>query len=312
MQPTLLSSRLLLSALLLFSGCPDGVAAEKKHVLIVANAATEPYTQVISGFKGQLADQRVDATYTEQIVAQLNGDNAKLAAEMTADKPDLIFAVGGEASELASQHSKAVPIVATLILKNTLFKNANVTGVSLTYSWATQIQWLKKFFPEQKRVAVLFNPAENAKAVQELKKEAERVGLELTAIAVETPKQLPYALEQLEKNIEMLLAIPDEVTMSSKTAKEVLLASFRNRVPLIGLSDNWVKSGALYALSWDYDDLGRQCGLQAQQLLNGAAIQKVPPETPRKITYSVNSKIAEHMNIAIPESLLKNAKLTFE
>jgi putative ABC transport system substrate-binding protein len=300
-----------LLALLLFSGCLDGVSAETKQVLIIANAATEPYTQVIAGFKQQLAEQKSAAAYTEMSVPQLSGGKT-LAAELAAGKPDLIFAVGGEASELAAQHTKAVPIVATLILKNTLFKTANVTGVSLSYPWATQIQWLKKFFPEQKKVAILFNPAENAQTAQEVKKEAERAGLELTAISVETPKELPYALEQLEKNIEILLAIPDEVAMSAKTAKEVLLASFRNRVPLIGLSDNWVKSGALYALSWDYEDLGRQSAQQAQQLLNGAAVQKIPFETPRKIAYSINSKIAEHMNIAIPENLLKNAKLTFE
>lgn len=311
MPPLLLKFRPFLLALLLFSVCPDGIGAEK-HVLIVANAAAEPYTQVIAGFKKQLAELQLNATLTERVVSQLNGDNAKLAAEITADKPDLIFTVGGEASELAAQSTTTIPIIATLILKNALFKTANMTGVNLTYPWPTQLQWLKKFFPEQKRIAVLYNPAENTRTAQELKKEAEYAGLELTAITVETPKQLPYALEQLAKDIEVLLAIPDEVAMSPKTAKEVLLASFRNRVPLIGLSDNWVKSGALYALSWDYDDLGRQCGLQAQQLLNGAPVQKVPSETPRKIAYSINSKIAEHMNITVPENLLKNAKLTFE
>lgn len=297
----------LLAALLLCFGCADGMATEKR-VLIVANAAAEPYSQVIAGFKDQLSEQQGDVSYTEQLTAE----SKALAAEIAVNKPDLIFAVGGEASELAAKHSASIPIVATLILKNTLFKKTNITGVNLTYSFATQMQWLKKFFPEQKRIAVLYDPAENAQTVQELKKETERAGLELTAIVVENPKQLPYALEQLGKDVEILLGIADEVAMSPKTAKEVLLASFRNRVPLIGLSDNWVKSGALYALSWDYDDLGRQCAEQAQQLLNGAAIQKVAPESPRKVAYSVNKKIAEHMNIAIPESLLKNAKLTFE
>jgi len=311
MPHPLLIFRLLVSALLLFSGCSKGLGAEKR-VLIVANAAAEPYSQVIAGFKEQLAERRIEAAFTELAVPQLSAGSSALAAEITAGKPDLILAVGGEASELAAHSSKTVPIVATLILKNTLFETANMTGVSLTYPLATQIQWLKKFFPEQKRIAILFNPAENTKTIQDLNKETERAGLELTAIPVETPKQLPYALEQLAKEVEILLSIPDEVAMSPKTAKEVLLASFRNRVPLIGLSDNWVKSGALYALSWDYADLGRQCGVQAQQLLNGVSVQKVPYETPRKVVYTINSKIAEHMNIAIPDSLLKNAKLIFE
>jgi putative ABC transport system substrate-binding protein len=99
--------------------------------------------------------------------------------------------------------------------------------------------------------------------------------------------------------------------MSVNTAKEVLLASFRNKVPLIGVSDNWVKSGAFYALSWDYTDLGLQCADQAIKLLSGTPVRSIPPEHPRKVTYTINTKIAEHMNIDIPESLLKNAKMVF-
>lgn len=210
------------------------------------------------------------------------------------------------------QNILTLPIVSTMVLNKDLFKGAkNITGVTLTYPLDIQFQWLKKFFPEQRKVAILYNREENDKIVEDVRKTAEQAGFELIAIPVNTPKQLPFALEQLARNIEILLAIPDEIVMSPKTAKEVLLASFRNRVPLIGISDNWVKSGALYALSWNYDDLGRQCALQAAKILKGIPVQSMPPEFPRKITYTINQKIAEHMRVEIPEALLKNAKIIF-
>ena len=81
-------------------------------------------------------------------------------------------------------------------------------------------------------------------------------------------------------------------------------------MPLIGLSDNWVKSGAFYALSWDYGDLGQQSAV-LQKILNGATVQSISPEHPHKVTYTVNAKIAEHMNMEVPEDLLKNAKMVF-
>jgi putative tryptophan/tyrosine transport system substrate-binding protein len=64
-------------------------------------------------------------------------------------------------------------------------------------------------------------------------------------------------------------------------------------------------------LSWDYQDLGKQCAIQAQKILNGSPVQTVSPEHPRKITYTINAKIAEHMNMEIPEDVLKNAKTVF-
>lgn len=292
-------------------GLMVAAVADAKQVLIISNGNDGPYPQVIDGYKKALSKQ-LAATYTELLLEQLRADGSALGKEIHAHKPDLIFALGAEALGYAKQDNKAIPVVATLVLKEDALKSAGVTGVSLAYPLNVQIQWLKKFFPKQAKVAVLFNSDENAKTVQALDKVAGSVGLELIPIPVESPKQLPDALQQLAKNSEILFAIPDDVAMSPKTAKEVLLASFRNRVPLIGLSDNWVKSGALYALSWDYDDLGRQCAVQSQKILNGQSILQVAPEAPRKLTYTINTKIAEHMNIEIPESLLKNAKALFE
>jgi putative ABC transport system substrate-binding protein len=307
-----LAFKLFLLAHLILSVCPNSVLAEKVlNILIIANSNEEPYQQAIAGFKEQLS-QMQKVRFTDIFVTQSKDSTKTVFSEIRDNKPDLIFSLGGEATETAIQNTSAIPIVSTMILKRFSFKQAaNMTGVYLNYPLTTQFQWLKKFFFEQRKVAIFFNEEENSKTIQEAKKIADQEGLDLVAIPVQTPKELPYALDQLRNNIEIIMAIPDEVAMSPKTAKEVLLASFRNRVPLIGLSDNWVKSGALYALSWDYDDLGRQCAIQSDKLTKGASIQSVPIEYPRKTTYSINTKIAEHLNMDISQALLKNAKLIF-
>ncbi len=304
--------KLFLLAHVILSLCPNIAWAEKVlHVLILANSNDEPYLQAIAGFKEQLSKMQ-NVKYTDIFVTQNENPDKMLASEIKNTKPDLIYSLGGESTETALQNTSTIPIVSTMILKKFSYKDAsNITGVYLNYPLTIQFQWLKKFFPEQRKIAIFFNPEENDATIQEAKKIAAQEALELFAIPVQNPKELPYALDQLRSNIEIIMAIPDDVAMSSKTAKEVLLASFRNRVPLIGLSDNWVKSGALYALSWDYDDLGRQCAIQSDKLARGASIQSVPVEYPRKSTYSINTKIAEHMNMDIPQALLKNAKLIF-
>jgi putative ABC transport system substrate-binding protein len=283
------------------------VFADKTSIiLIVPNTNDKPYQEAILGFKQQFP---ASTQFTELTLTQAKPPSAK---EIDSIKPDLIFALGNDATKWASAQTSRIPIVSTMVLKNDVFRqSANITGISLSYSLQTQFQWLKKFFPQQKAVAVLFNPAENAAAIQEIKRTGQQAGFNLVTIPVESPKELPFALEQLANNIELLLAIPDETAMSINTAKEVLLASFSNKVPMVGLSDNWVKSGAFYALSWDYTDLGQQAAVMAQKLLKGAPIQTISPEHPRKVTYTINAKIAEHMNMEVPNELLKNAKIVF-
>lgn len=295
--------RIMAVTLPLLSSASTAYADEGRAVLIVANANAEPFTQIIAGFKNDLANHA-------KFVEVFSPTASSVTAAIAQNKPALIFAVGEDATKLAQQQNN-VPIISTLVLNERLFKPDSNTGVSLTYSLATQVQWLKKFLPEQSNIGVLFNSQENAETVQSLKRIIEQAGLKLKAIPVETPRQLPDALDQLSSNVEVLLAIPDSVALSSATVKEVMLATFRSRTPLVGLSENWVKSGALYALTWDYQDLGQQCAAQAQKILSGQTVKSIPPETPRKITYAINTKIAEHMNIAIPDGLLKKAKTTF-
>lgn len=290
-------------------GWPLTALAEKAaRILIISNDNGLPYREAIAGFRVQIAATE-KPIITEQTLRQIQATGSAAIGQL---KSDLIFALGNESLKWASQQTKQIPIVATMVLKeNTPKQASNITTVSLGYSLETQFRWMRKFFPHQNSVAILYNPVENAATINMATQICQQAGLKLVAIPVPTPKELPFALEQLAANVEVLLAIPDETVMSVNTAKEVLLASFRNKVPMVGLSENWVKSGAFYALSWDYNDLGAQSALQAQKILNGTPVSAVPPEHPRKVTYSVNAKIAEHMKMEIPNEILKNAKSVF-
>jgi putative tryptophan/tyrosine transport system substrate-binding protein len=309
MHVNLITIKRLLVIFICFCAWANPLLAEKKtHILVITNSNEGSYQEAVTGFKQKLSTPE-NITFTELTLAQAKSANG---SEIARIKPDLIYVLGGEATQWVSGQTSSIPIVATMVLKDDIFKqSANITGVSLSYSLKIQFQWLKRFFPQKKTVAILFNPNENAATVHTARDVSQQAGFNLVAIPVNSPKELPFALEQLTNNVEILLAIPDETAMSVNTAKAVLLASFSNKVPLIGLSDNWVKSGAFYALSWDYQDLGQQSAALAQKILDGAPVKTIPAEHPRKITYTINAKVAEQMNMEIPEDLLDNAKTIF-
>ncbi len=306
---SLSTCKLLIIMLLLFCINSSPVLAGKTNpILVISNSNEEPYLKAVIGFKALFSGQ-ANISFTELTLAE-----AQLLSEEEIEriKPELIYALGTATTKWAIQKTPSIPIVATLMVNDDLFRQANnITGVSLSYSLKTQFQWLKKFFPLKKSVAILFNPIENTATIKEAKEISQQTGFNMAAIPVESAKDLPFALDQIANNVELLFAIHDETVMTINTIKEVLLTSFRNKVPLIGLSDNWVKSGAFYALSWDYNDLGKQCAAQAQKLLSGSPVGAVLPEHPRKVTYSINAKIAEQMNMEVPEDLLNNAKIVF-
>ena len=137
------------------------------------------------------------------------------------------------------------------------------------------------------------------------------MGLALEAVEISSPNELPVALQELSNKIDILWGINDRIALNTKTAKRILLFSYRNRIPFIGLSTTWVKSGAIYSLDRDYTYLGIQCGEIAFKVLSGVNVNSIPVTSPRKIIYTINLKTAEHMKINFKDEIVSNAHKVF-
>lgn len=303
-----LSIYLALTALLL---CTP-LRAQHEIAVLMSNDST-PYQMALEGFQAHLRDSGIQAGY-EVLNAGGNKDKATQLAGKLHDRIDerpasLVFCIGSLACGPAQKLAAHTPVVASLVLKATSISSAaQATGVYLSYLPQTQLQWLKKLFPSYHRVGVIYNPEHNQDQIDAARKTASQLGLELVAVSIESPRELPTALKDLLRKIDILWALPDKVVLSPQTAKEVLLASFRNRIPVIGASASWVKSGALYALDWDYRDIGAQNAVMALKIINGTPISNIPPVEPRLTAYILNLKTAEHMQLTIPEEIIRGAK----
>jgi len=138
------------------------------------------------------------------------------------------------------------------------------------------------------------------------------MGMELIAREVTSPAELPGALDSLANQAEVLWGISDNVVVTQQTARSLLLFSFRNRIPFIGLSAAWVKAGAFYALDRDYRDIGRQCAEMALKILAGSDAGTLDPVPPRQTGFSLNLKTAERMKITVSPSLRRAAAQLFQ
>jgi putative tryptophan/tyrosine transport system substrate-binding protein len=183
------------------------------------------------------------------------------------------------------------------------------TGVSLEFPLDQQLQWIRRILPgSQRRIGIVYSPAENEQTIARIREAARGLNLEIIARPVQSPSEIPQALASLAGAADVLWGVPDGIVMTPETARSILLFSLRNRLPLIGMSVAWVKSGALFALDRDYADVGSQCAEQALRLLGGESLQLVPPERPRKIVYALNQRTADLMSVRFSAETLRNAR----
>lgn len=298
-----------LLCLLLLIVSSVALSADAPLVVIIISSEAEAYQQVTKNFEAEMQKNRPEI----QFIQMSSSDVKKDLLSITDAQPALVFALGSDSVRKAGQQLSDSPLLATMILgNNALQGQTHATAITLDMPIIKQLQWHQRFLPEAKRVGVLYNPQNNQKWVDQASKVADKLGIEIVAVSVESPSDIASALKSLNRRVDSIMAIPDKMVYSSNTAKAVLLYSFRNRIPFVGLSAAWVKAGALYALEWDYSDLGRQSADIALKILNGTKPEKIKPGVPGKSIYQLNLKTAKHMKMKINRKLIAAAEKVYQ
>lgn len=303
---------LVLAVLCSVEGSFAGKSAEEPRIVILTSSRAAPYEEALTGFQQVFRQQGVRAIFD---VHSLEGETPRVTQvlqDVQQGGSALLLTLGTAATQRARQDLTTVPIIAGLVLSADEFKGVpNMSGVTLEFPVALQLEWLRRFLPTAKTIGVIYNPAENQQRIEAANRVALELRLKLESQPVRDTRELPTALETLAKKIDVLWGVVDELVLTPQTAKHILLFSFQNRIPFVGLSTAWVKAGAFYALDWDYTDLGMQCGEMALKVLQGTSIKALPPVGPRKVVYALNQKTARHMKVEIAETLVHGAREIF-
>ena len=287
----------LFSVLLLILAFPVKSTGEPT-IAVIKGSTAKPFQQTLLSFKSSLIEKNPKFEFVEIALNK----NIKLA-----HTPALVFALGSNAVKKALLKFSDTPLLATMITNANLLNNkSNTTGILLRPSPLAQLKWHKKFLPNAKRVGVLFSPENSQQWVEKLKLAAKKTGLQIIAVPISSAKQLPSALKALSRNADSILGITDKTNYSGKTAKAILLFSFRNRIPFVGLSTAWAKAGALYALDWNYQALGHQSASAALQMLDGTT-NSIRLEQAYEPVYIINLKSASHFKLNINQQLINGA-----
>lgn len=285
-------------------------AQGRARVIALISHDAAPYKEALSGLQQQLAGAQ--GVQVDAYLMQGDSRAAPNAIQAARDGAAVLVTLGTAATQAALSADLPTPVVAALVFSSDALKRPSVTAITLDMPMEAQFDWLRKILPEHHTVGVLYNPRENQQRVDAAVRIAQARGLKLLARPVETPQDLPAALDSMSRQIEVLWSLTDPVVISPQTAQPILLFCFRNKIPLVGLSSTWVKAGALYSLDWDYGDIGHQAGELVQRILHGAKPAELPAVTPRKLTYAINMKSAGQLGVDVPRTLVQGARQVFE
>ena len=299
----------LLGVVLVLLAVAVSSPAEAARVAVLMSAKVSEYEEALKGFKEAAPGHQVAAVY--DMDGDLDRGRKQLAEIEEKIKPDLIFAVGIWALQAVISRPTSVPVVYAMVLNPPSVIGAeakNVTGASMNVPVEQPIRLFKQLGPQIKRIGVIFNKNRTGYLVRQAQVVAREEGLELVTREISSPKEVIGALESFQDGIDALWIVPDEMTLSQAVVQQMLLFSYRKRIPLLGLSDRHAQMGALFSLSFaSGEDIGRQAGELAQAILTGRAASGVPPTNARKLFLTVNLKAAQKLGLEVPRAILTRA-----
>jgi putative tryptophan/tyrosine transport system substrate-binding protein len=281
-------------------------ARDAVRVVVLQGVASPASRELVDAFRRRLEQLGRRAT---MVLVATDGDAGGAATRAAAATPaDLVLALGSRATGLAANEFRTTPTIGALLTRESALPSGSTAAkVVLEFPLEVELEWIRKILPQARRIGVLYGTDENTRVVIRARELARNYGLEIIARRVTNPAELPAALAALASGTDAIWGIPDDVVLTPETARAVLLASIRGHVPFVGLSAQWVRAGAIYALDRDYGDLGIQTADLAARLLDGVSARSLDAVRPRKVLYSLNARSADMIRLTVQPALLRGA-----
>jgi putative tryptophan/tyrosine transport system substrate-binding protein len=239
-----------------------------------------------------------------------------LAAELVRWKPDVIVVPNNSNALAARDATRTIPIVAATfsersgLIASLARPGGNVTGLTLFAPEliGKQLELLKEMIPRLSRVAMLWNPVNQAvqSAVDQGRGAARKLGLQLQVLEARQPEDIESAFTAMRRGrAGALLLLSDAMFILLRTRIDDLAA--KAHLAVMYTLREYMVAGGLAFYGPSMADNFRRAATYVDKILKGAKPGDLPVEQPTKFELVINLKTAKALGLTIPQSLLGRA-----
>jgi putative tryptophan/tyrosine transport system substrate-binding protein len=290
--------RSLLQAGLAAAWLGPGVAGAADPLLwVVAPDQTGPYAEALAALRDGLTGTQLRSL-----------SPAQLPAAVRDGAPALVITLGSAALTAALGRASADPLLAQVPVAAGLLPRSSVEALPprgsppLTAVWLDpaverHLDLIRLALPTVKRVGVLWGPSSRLWRPA-LQRAATERGLQLIEAEPSDTELFP-ALSQVLGEADVFLALPDNAVFTPTRLNNMLIAAYRQRVPVVGYAATHVRAGAVLALYTEPHQVGRELAQLARRVL---AERRAPPPAPSRLwRVGLNDQVARSLGLVLPE-----------
>lgn len=225
---------------------------------------------------------------------------------------DLLIAVGPEAVRQVAGADTRAAVLAVMVPRAVVDAIASASearrwsAIYLDQPPARQLDLVRLVLPQAERIGMLVEQS-SGRILERMATAAAERRMSLQIERMERSADLYPLLSTLLARSDVLVATPDPLIYNASTLRNLLLASYRHRIPVLGLSPAYARAGAMFALYSTPAQLARQ---SVEWML--AVGEGRPPSAnqyPRYFRVELNTHVARSLGMPLEDAALLQERL---
>jgi putative ABC transport system substrate-binding protein len=199
---------------------------------------------------------------------------SQLRRMLAVEKPGVIYCIGASAFQAVSRLARDNSIVLSSAINWERLKPGKQTRVIANeLSAITQLTLFRHFFPQVRRIGVVYNRDINKQWFDQAVLAGKEVGVEIFGRTVNRASQVPNALKELAATVDALWLVPDPVVLEDpKAVQRYFDRAAEARKPVFAYSPAYADFGAALILAPDMPTIGRQAAGLVQDFAGAQAV----------------------------------------
>ena len=191
----------------------------------------------------------------------------------------------------------------------------NVNGVVDTIPVAEQIQEFRKIYPFKKLGFIYTSYEANAVSMAKTAEETcKKLGIEFIPATITNTSEVKQAAESLVGRADAFYVTNDNTLVAG--VNSLITTAAANNIPIFsGDITSSLNGGVIYALGFDYYNIGKATALMVIDVLNGKDVKSMPVgilKNSSDYLSLVDLDTAKKLNIAIPQEKIEKSDYIFE
>jgi putative tryptophan/tyrosine transport system substrate-binding protein len=274
--------------------------SEQPTVIVATSSAVEAFEEAVKGIQQGLGQS------AKIVIVDMAAKSGEIENRLAGKEVRLLITVGNNAYESAARFGTA-PILATMLMRADLPGSGLRAGpglraptgvLALDVPLGEILARMAFVFPGKTRAGLIRNPDTNAIPQAALAAQAKAAGMTLRVLDCQRPEKLLQSFLSLRGQVDFVVCPPDGTLFNGTTVRPLILASLENRLPVVGFSESFVRTGAMAAVYPDYFDVGSEAGELAKKYLTSGGLST--SEGPRKLKVATNPRVARLLGLRIP------------